>query len=183
MKKHFRLFLAGLIFTSATAANSQTFSNQLNNSPFGEAGRKYGIDPYLIYSIALVESAFSSGEKGFVKPHKYAVRSSLGAEYPATKREAEKALRKHIEGTTNLRTVDVCLMQVNLGWNGHRVSTPDDLLNIDTCIDTGAAILKDTLNSTSDLYVAIGRYHTWSDPKAAQKYAAKVIRTYNNLPR
>lgn len=177
------LAVTTLAIATTSTALAGSFSQQLSGSLFGEAGRKHGIDPYLIYSIALVESAYSSQQKGFVAPYTYALRSGLGAEYPATLAEAESALIKHLAGAKTLHSVDVCLMQVNLGWNGHRVNKPADLLNARTCIDTGAAILKDTLSSTDNLYEAIGRYHTWSNKEAASKYATKVITIYNKLPR
>lgn len=175
--------LAFMLCAAPLTSFGQSFHQQLTESPFGDAGRKHGIDPYLIYSIALVESAYATKTKGHVAPFQYALRSNLGAEYPGTRKEAEHALNRHLAGAKSLRTIDVCLMQVNLGWNGHRVSKPADLLDLNTCIDTGAAILKDTLASTSSLYEAVGRYHTWLDKDAANRYAAKVIRTYNNLPR
>jgi soluble lytic murein transglycosylase-like protein len=183
MKKTLAHTLAAAAICASFAAHGNTFSAQLNASPFGEAGRKHGVDPYLIYSIALVESAYSTGQKGTVAPYRYALRSGLGAEYPSSLEEAKNALERHINHAKSLRSIDVCLMQVNLGWNGHRVGRPEDLLDITVCLDTGAAILKEALDSTSNLYEAVGRYHTWNDRAAAAHYAVKVIKTYNNLPR
>lgn len=184
------LSLTGL-FLSATltvalspAAHAIDFRSQLENSVFGQAGRKHSIDPYLIYAVALVESAHGGHvEKGFVSPHLYAVRSSKGAAYPKSKAEASVVLQSHIQGAKSLREIDVCLMQVNLGWNGHRVSKYENLFDLEVCVDAGAAILKENLASTNNLYEAIGRYNTWGNREAANKYAIKVVDIYNRLPR
>lgn len=176
------LFLAS-IATVSFATNNESFHSQISSSVFGDAARHFSIDPYLLYSIALVESSHGAGNR-LVAPYPYALRSAqLGAEYPATKQEAEIALVNHLSNARKLHSVDVCLMQVNLGWNGHRVKNPSDLLDLKTCVFTGAAILKDALASTQNLYQAIGRYHTWQDQEAGQKYALRVVRIYNKLPR
>lgn len=177
-------FLAALLATTDAAATQlSSFAQQLNSSAFGEAAKAYDIDPYLLYAVALVESGHGAGA-GQVSPHPYAIRSAaLGAEYPESREAAETTLQKHIKHSASLRSVDVCLMQVNLGWNGFRVESPFDLLDLQTCISTGAAILRDALKASSDLYQAIGRYHTWEEGKTAMEYAKRVVHVYNKLPR
>lgn len=187
MKNSIRKLALAIFFapiaTASFAVQNESFHSQISSSVFGEAGRHYSIDPYLLYSIALVESSHGAGNR-LVAPYPYALRSAkLGAEYPATKQDAEIALTNHLQSAHKLHSVDVCLMQVNLGWNGHRVKSPRDLLDLKTCVFTGAAILKDALASTENLYQAIGRYHTWQDQEAAEKYALRVVRIYNKLPR
>lgn len=177
-------FLSVSLLAGALPAQASGFRAELENSVFGQAGRKHSIDPYLIYAVALVESAYAGKvEKGFVSPHLYAVRSGKGASYPSNKTEASSVLRSHINEAKSLKEVDVCLMQVNLGWNGHRVSNYENLFDLEVCVDAGAAILKENLQSTNDLYEAIGRYNTWANRDAANKYAIKVVDTYNRLPR
>lgn len=188
MKVSKKVYLSALITltlsaTAATAASS-TFREQLEHSVFGKAGRNHSIDPYLIYAVALVEAAYShKGDRASVSPYLYAIRSSSGAAYPATREDAQVELKKRLASSKNLKEIDVCLMQVNLGWNGHRVTDYNNLFDLDTCVNTGAQILKENLNSTNSLYEAIGRYNTWQNKEAAKKYAIKVVDVYNRLPR
>lgn len=175
--------VTALVFC-APSVQASSFRAELENSVFGQAGRKHSIDPYLIYAVALVESAYSGGQqKGFVSPYLYAVRSSQGAVYPLNKEDASSALQSHISKSKSLKEIDVCLMQVNLGWNGHRVTNYENLFDLEVCVDAGAAILKENLQSTNSLYEAIGRYNTWGNKEAANKYAVKVVDVYNRLPR
>lgn len=183
-KVYLSALLAVTLSANATTAKASTFREQLEHSAFGEAGRNHSIDPYLIYAVALVESAYShKGDRASVSPYLYAIRSSSGAVYPATREDAQVELQKRVSSSKNLKEIDVCFMQVNLGWNGHRVSDYNNLFDIDTCVNTGAQILKENLNSTSSLYEAIGRYNTWNNKEAAKKYAIKVVDVYNRLPR
>lgn len=73
------------------------------------------------------------------------------------------------------------MMQVNIRWHGHRVDDPTDLLDPLTNLRVGAAILREAMESTDDWHVGIGRYYTWSDPKASRRYGERVMHFHKKL--
>lgn len=163
--------LIALLFCQASAAFS------LNGTVFESAGKASDLDPLLIYSVALAESAW--GSKGGVRPYPYAIRAAGKGIYAKDLATAKQTL-------TNLRAthknIDVGLMQINLRWNGHRVTDPSLLLNPSINTLTGAAILKEAINSApGDHELGIGRYHHWSDEARSRSYGARVLAIYNNI--
>lgn len=136
-----------------------------------------------MFAVALYESRQRAGQ-GVIAPHPYAMYSSAtGSHFPATKQAAEAVLAEELRKT---RVIDVCPMQINIRWNGHRVSRPADLLNLPTCLSVGASLLSAALASApGDLELGVGRYHTWNVSREgdARQYGRNVIRIWQNLIR
>lgn len=151
----------------------------LAGTAWEQAGREYGVDPVLLYSVTIRESARQVGQ-GQVKPWPYAIgingyNISL---YPQSRQEAEKILSWLLsQGVTN---VDIGLGQVNLPSHGHRVRHWSELLDPQTNLRVAAAILKEALDSTSDSVLGVGRYHSWT-PWRAAAYGRQVLGLYRRL--
>lgn len=151
----------------------------LSDTPYQLVGIEKGLDPLLLYSVSLAESAYGIGEKGKIAPHAWTLRASK-AHYSKTKDEAEATLQSYIDAGTTL--VDIGLMQVNLRWHGQRVTNPSDLLDPITNVRVAADILSEAINSAKgDITLGIGRYHHWGDEDRARNYGERVLAIYRNL--
>lgn len=166
------------IAAAISSGMKQALANQsVEHSLFGEVAQEAGVDPLLLYSVALTESAHKA--QGGVSPHPYALRvASQPGVYPSSRKEAAERLDSLLDSYTS---VDVGLMQVNLRWHGHRVDSPHSLLDPRTNLRVGAEILSEAMASTSDPYVGIGRYYTWSDNDASRRYGERVLHFYRQL--
>ncbi len=73
-------------------------------------------------------------------------------------------------------------MQINLHWNGHRVTSYEDLLDQEQNITTGAEVLSEAIESSPvDLELGIGRYHNWDDELRARNYGSRILAIWRNL--
>ena len=177
MKKRLNTTLVGAI---AVVFATHAAAAHVPGPPCADAGDALQIDAALIYAVSLAESARGqSGQR--VAPHPYTLRvADQPGFYASTLEEAHEHLSTLLESH---RSIDICLMQVNTRWNGHRVNSPHDLLDIKTCIFTGAEILREAIDSApGDLALGIGRYYNWNDEAAARNYGNRVLSFYQNLP-
>lgn len=163
----------------ATLLTSTSYGIDLSDTVFDKAGKKYNIDPLLIYSVALAESAYERGN-GHVSPWPWTLRSKNGAHYALTRSESEDELAELIQDHGN--NVDVGWMQISLRWHRNKAATPSHLLNPETNVMIGAKILKEAIDSSpNDYLLGVGRYHHWRDKDRARKYADRVLSIYNNI--
>jgi hypothetical protein len=131
------------------------------------------LDPYILYSVALVESAKGNGIHQLT-PWPWALNKSGKSFIPASRHAAKIILNQTI--ASGSRNIDVGLMQVNVRWQGHRVQQPDQLLNPVTNLRVGANVLAEAIQSTpNNLALGIGRYHSWLNKDAALAYGRKVL--------
>lgn len=156
---------------------------QLEGTAWDKYGRgECGLDPYLLYAIALWESKQRAGGGGWVAPSPWALNNSVyGAYYPTSYADAKAALARYMKATA---VTDIGIAQVNYKWNGHYVSHPEDLLNIETNIRVQAKVLCAAIrNNPDDIVLAIGSYHT-PNPNLRAKainYARNVLRIWKRL--
>ncbi|WP_443743356.1 lytic transglycosylase domain-containing protein [Sutterella sp.] len=138
----------------------------------------YDIDPALLYSISIVESAVDDPTRsGYLKPSPWTLRTSTPF-YAASRREAEVELLRLLRLG---RSVDVGMMQVNTRWHGHRVKDPLDLLDPLVNVRVAAEILSEQMRRyPKDAALAVGHYHS-ADSKRARWYARHVMRIYTNI--
>lgn len=143
----------------------------LQGTVWDEASAR-GVDPYLLYAIALAES--KKTDDGDVRPWPWAVNVAGKGYWFNTRSEAERFVDRQISnGVTNM---DIGLLQVNLRWNGHRVDDPKSLFDISTAVRVGADILAEAIASAPhDPALAVGRYHHWNDHNRARAYGVKVL--------
>lgn len=169
---------AALLMSSASNAFD------LSGTIFDAAGRNAGLDPKLLYSVALAESALGRGQ-GQLGPHPWTLRSDYKVVYAKTRAEAEQSLTNHIAKYGKL--IDVGLMQINLRWHGEKVKDPIELLDPKTNLQLAAEYLSQMISSTpSDIELAIGKYHvgpvaTAENTPRARNYGSRVLAIYRNL--
>nr|WP_235269968.1 transglycosylase SLT domain-containing protein [Geoalkalibacter subterraneus] len=169
-KTIFTILLACAILCCNNAAAQE---DPLGLAPtiWGQVSEKYGLDPYLLYSVALTESA-KTWEDGLIRPWPWTLNVTGKGHYPATRKEAAQMLAQMSKKT---KIIDVGMLQVNLHYHGHRVNHPEDLLDFTTNLQVAAQILKETLESSPhDLILGVGRYHSWRD-HLARPYGIKVV--------
>jgi len=171
----FILLITCLSLTQHTHTKAEEFEGLvLKGTLFDTIGSTYDIDPLLLYSIAITESATGVG-KGNIQPHPYVIRTDNGPQFFKNRAAAEKELAKVLYRTTN---VDIGMMQINLFY--HPQSNPLDLLDPHYNLTYAAQYLKKTLASTDDPILGVGRYHSWTENRA-NWYGRRVWKTYNNL--
>ena len=167
------LALGTALFTQAAAS---TFD--LAGTIYEKAGREFDVDPTLLYSVALIESAVASEDGSeTVSPYPWTLRTDRPF-YGKTRREAEEELLRVLKHT---KSVDVGLMQINARWHGHRVKKLTDLLDPLTNVRVGASILSERLKATpTDALRAVATYHSFS-PERGEWYARHVMRVWSML--
>ena len=150
----------------------------LQGTTWERVGAEFGLDSYLLYAVALVESAKMSGSNK-ARPFPLALHTPDGAMYPKDIIEAANLVNHYAAG--NPKGIDVGVMQVNAGWHGQRVEAITHLLDMETNIRVGAEILSETLRSSPDnIVIGVGRYHNWNDDRALA-YGTRVMSVWSRL--
>ncbi|MEW6659687.1 MAG: lytic transglycosylase domain-containing protein [Thermodesulfobacteriota bacterium] len=143
-----------------------------------QAAQKHGVDPLLLYAVAIRESGRNIG-KDKVAPWPYALHfnGSHVSFYAGSRKEAEQLLKSALPITEN---VDVGLAQVN--WKSHKdkVKRPQDLLDPKINLEVASRILAEALASTPDRELAVGRYNSWNETKA-RRYGKDVLILYKAI--
>ncbi len=170
---------AAAALCAALLSPSAGASTGLAGSVYSAVGASEDVDPFLLYAVSLAESAYNAGTRGFVKPSVYAIRTPDGAIYPADLEEAKRQLWTAVQ-TYGARRIDVGLMQIN-GQHWHRLGLPVfALFNPKVNVRFGAKILKEAMQSTPDLAVGIGRYHSYTQSRAVP-YGQRVLQIYRRI--
>lgn len=150
----------------------------LKGTQWSQVARRHGLDPYLLYAVALTESARIHGN--LASPWFWALNRNGKSLYPDTSSEALEQIRHQLKAGN--RNIDVGLMQVNLRWHRHRVGRIEDMLNPGTNLNLGAQILQEAIaTAPDDLALGVGRYHAWSNRAEAHKYGLRVLRLADRL--
>jgi hypothetical protein len=165
--------------TPVSSKISNHFPVKLHTTLWWKIAEQHRLDPYILYAVALVESAKGT-PSNHVTPWPWAINKSGKSIIPDSQQEAWTILNKTLaEGSRN---IDVGLMQINLHWHGHRVGKPEQLLNPVTNIQIGALVLADAIQSAPhDLVLGIGRYHSWQNTEAAVSYGRRVLAVANQI--
>jgi hypothetical protein len=169
------LVAATTLAVSVNASSSNNNNFTIKGSIFEKVGRESKVDPLLLYSIAIVESATGVG-KGNIKPEELVIRHDGGAVFFDTKEQAVNGLNKVLQSTSN---VDVGLMQINLKYHPH--NNPAELFNPESNLKFAANILKTAMDSTPDKIIGVGRYHQWADVALCEWYGKYVWQIHANL--
>jgi soluble lytic murein transglycosylase-like protein len=145
----------------------------LRDTAWWTVAEQRGLDPYILYAVALVESAKVS--KRLAKPWPWALNRQGRPVIPSSLTEAKDILGGSL--AKGIRNIDVGLMQVNVRWQGHRVRQPEDLLDPEINLRVGADILFEAIGSaTGNLVLGIGRYHAgFRDAERAYRYGRRVL--------
>ena len=174
MKRRHLLMLCSLCVLAPTAAAEVDVSG----SVFTTVGKAKGIDPLLLYSVALAESAFHKKGIKTVKPWQFALRTSSSAYYGKCYEDTVKELRRILKTTDS---VDVGIMQINVRWHKHRVRKPEDLIDLQTNVSVAADILRERLAANDDDWTqALAQYHSFTPARGAW-YSAFVLGIYMQI--
>jgi hypothetical protein len=165
--------------TAASPKVSNPSPSKLESTLWWQIAEQHQLDPYILYAVALVESA-KANPLNHVTPWPWAINKSGKSIIPRSQQEARAILNKTLaEGRRN---IDVGLMQINLHWHGHRVGKPEQLLNPVRNLQIGALVLAEAIQSAPhDLVLGIGRYHSWQNTKAAVSYGRRVLAVANQI--
>ena len=154
------------------------YALNLDGTIFDEVGREKGLDPKILYAIALAESAYSPKNNGWVSPYIYTLRTPTQPYYSNNLEQAKKTLATLLKQT---ESIDVGVMQINIKWHKQRVHSPEDLLDLRTNLAVGADILNERLLACrGDWKKAIGQYHSF-DPERGRRYAELVLNIFSSL--
>ena len=158
-------WLLALSVTNAAAV-------ELGGTQWESVARRNGLDPLVLYAVALQETRRANGTDGYT-PWPWTIRSPEGPRFFSDKEAAAAELGRL---QARYRNIDVGLMQVNLRWHGNRVPGPDHLLDARTNLAVAAEILAQAIRSApGDPELGIGRYHHWRDERVARRYGRKVL--------
>ena len=176
-----KLGFTGLLLAHLALGGDFSPVRQIENSVFGEIGKERGVDPVLLYSVALIESSRPvPGNTHLTAPSKFTLNAGGVAYYYPTRGEALEKLDELIKESNN---VDIGLMQINYRWHKGKVKGYKDLLDSKTNLRIGADILSHALGSHKNRCIAIGHYHTWNNETAAYEYGCRVLSIYNRIIR
>lgn len=155
-----------------------SFALDLQNSIFDRVGQRKGLDPYILYAVALAESAYSPVNNGTVAPYPYTLRTRTTPFYGKDLADAKRKLEEILKST---QSVDVGMMQINVRWHGHRVKSPLDLLDVETNLEVAADILNERLRANQNNWdKSLAQYHSFESDRG-QKYAQSVLAIYSRL--
>ena len=144
----------------------------LTHSLWARVAAKHSLDPYVLYAVALVESARIAN--GLATPWPWALNHTGKTFYPETSSKALAQIRERLANGD--RVIDVGLMQVNLRWHGKRAKSLEALIDPVTNVELGAQIMAEAMaTAPGDVTLGIGRYHAWQNRPEAYRYGRRVL--------
>ena len=170
MKSHL-LWIAGLAL-SASIANARLASEVQNVPPaYERAARLEDVPARILFALALQESGLPW--HGRLVPWPWTLNVAGAALRYASRREACSALQRALQDRLASGT-DVGLGQINVGFHGHRVHGPCELLDPYLNLALTARILREQHRPGEDWLAAVGRYHRPAGGEAALRYQRSV---------
>jgi hypothetical protein len=145
-------------------------------SLWSQVGKTAGVDPLLLYSVALVESkALYPNGKVAPTPWLFRVNDHL---VRGQRHDVQLAMATASQFGSAVQ--DVGIMQVYYPMHRDAVRDPLTLLNPRTNISVAAKILHDGMRQTRDPVLGVGYYHSHT-PSLARDYGAAVLTVYQRL--
>ena len=145
-------------------------------SLWAQVGKQSGVDPLLLYSIALVESK-SLHPSGQLAPTPWLFRVN---DRLVTGERHHVQMQMAMAGQLNSAVQDVGIMQVYYPMHRDAVRDPLTLLDPRTNITIAAKILHDGMHQTRDPVLGVGYYHSHT-PSLALDYGTAVMIVYQRL--
>jgi hypothetical protein len=145
-------------------------------SLWAKAGARYGIDPVLIYAVALVETRATQAD-GSVSPSPWMVRIN-GHLHNGTRAQSEHAIE--LADLMAVPVQDVGIMQVYYPMHRDIEPNPIALLNPIRNIDIGTRLLRKAMRESKDPVLQIGYYHS-HDSELARGYGQMVLAVYHQF--
>jgi soluble lytic murein transglycosylase-like protein len=145
-------------------------------SLWSQIGKASGVDPLLLYSIALVESkALYPDGKVAPTPWLFRVDDHL---VRGERHDVQLAMAAASQFGSAVQ--DVGIMQVYYPMHRDAVRDPLTLLNPRTNITVAAKILRDGMRQTRDRVLGVGYYHSHT-ATLARDYGTAVLTVYQRL--
>ena len=145
-------------------------------SLWSEIGKASGVDPLLLYSVALVESkALYPDGRVAPTPWLFRVNDHL---VRGDRHDVQLAMAAASQFGSPVQ--DVGIMQVYYPMHRDAVRDPLSLLNPRTNITVAAKILHDGMHQTRDRVLGVGYYHSHT-PTLARDYGTAVLTVYQRL--
>ena len=167
-----------VVFAPATMSHIDGFNLDIasHDSLWAKAGKRYGLDPMLIYAVAMVETRATQPD-GSVSPTPWIVRIN-GHLHSGSRVESEHAIE--LAHLMAVPVQDVGIMQVY--YPMHRDIEPDPiaLLNPARNIEIGTRLLSKAMKESADPILRIGYYHS-HDAELARGYGQTVLAVYQQL--
>lgn len=174
------VFLVSPAYSVASGSHDAPF--ELSGTMWETAALGYRATPELLYAIALQESRKATGG-GLAAPDPYVLRYGNQVQRFESYIEAKTALDAlTADPTTNLKRLDIGIMQINAGWHRERVEELGDLLVPGIAAHVAAQLLDEIATHTDDPVSWIGRYHSYT-PELTYTYGTSVQRIYCGLVR
>lgn len=146
------------------------------HSLWAQVGKESGVDPLLLYSIALVESrALFPGGQAAPTPWLFRVNDHLVL---GGRHHVQLAMAAASQQGSAVQ--DVGIMQVYYPVHRSEVQGPLTLLDPRTNISVAARILRDGMHETRDPVLGVGYYHSHT-PQLARNYGVAVMAVYQRL--
>jgi hypothetical protein len=147
-----------------------------HQSLWAQVGKSAGVDPLLLYSIALVESK-SLHPGGEVAPTPWLFRVN---DHLVTGERHHVQMEMAVASQLNATVQDVGIMQVYYPMHRSAVRDPLSLLDPRTNISVAAKILHDGMHETRDPVLGVGYYHSHTQ-QLARDYGTAVMTVYQRL--
>lgn len=135
------------------------------------AARHADVPPSILFAVALQESGMTV--RGRLIPWPWTLNIAGHAHRYASRVETCSALRRALMRTPGTR-VDVGLGQINVGYHGHRVGEPCELVDPYRNLAITASLLRAHHTPGGDWLIAIGRYHRPAGGAPAVRYRRSV---------
>lgn len=145
-------------------------------SLWAQVGKSTGVDPLLLYSIALVESKALNPD-GNVVPTPWLFRVD---DHVVRGDRQDVQLAMAAASQFGSAVQDVGIMQVYYPMHRDAVRDPLSLLNPRTNITVAAKILREGMRQTRDHVLGVGYYHSHT-PALARDYGTLVLSVYQRL--
>lgn len=146
------------------------------HSLWAQVGRASGVDPLLLYSVALVESkALYPDGKLAPTPWLFRVNDHL---VRGNRHDVQLAMAAATQFGSAVQ--DVGIMQVYYPMHRDAVRDPLTLLNPRTNITVAAKILRQGMQQTPSRVLGVGYYHSHT-PALARDYGTLVLSVYKRL--
>ncbi len=135
------------------------------------AARHADVPPSILFAVALQESGMML--RGRHIPWPWTLNIAGRAHRYSSRAETCSSLRRALMRVPGTR-VDVGLGQINVGYHGHRVDEPCELVDPYRNLAISAAVLREQHTPDGDWLTAVGRYHRPAGGAPAERYRRSV---------
>ena len=154
------------------AVSMQSRAVDLSGTPWESAAKRHGLDPVLLYALALEATPRPSGPRS-VSPWPWTLRTNGRPRFYDTRAAALADLPAMVEESDD---IDLGLLQINVKRHRRHIGDPLSLLDPAMNLAVGSAVMAEAIGSApDDLALGVGRYRYPDDDGAARAYGRRVL--------